>query len=68
LDLRSKYDGPFIGHIFIKDMSNKTNTLRDIPMKMTVADFVKYAAMQLGEDAQTLRLLFGSKQLRNGQH
>jgi hypothetical protein len=49
-------------------MKNQSIALRDIPIDMTVGDFVKHTATYIGEDAERIRLLFGSKQLNHGMY
>jgi hypothetical protein len=64
--LPDKYPGRRINTLFIKDMSNVSNAIRDVPIHMTVGDFIQYAANQMGIPAAEMRLLYGPKQLTHG--
>jgi hypothetical protein len=65
--LPDRYSGRRLNTLFIKDMSNVSNAIRDVPIQMTAGDFIRYAANQMGIKAAEMRLLYGSKQLTHGK-
>ena len=64
--LPDKYSGKRLTTLFIKGMDNTCTAIRNVPIKMTVGDFIKYAAHQMGVRAIETRLLFGQKPLVHG--
>jgi hypothetical protein len=67
--LREKYSGRRLSNIFVVDAGvNRSHTLRDIPLQMSVVDFVRYVAHQIGYSATEVRLMYGSKTLTQGKH
>jgi hypothetical protein len=61
--LREKYEGRQLKNVFVKKLDGKSLTVHDIPLQMTVKDFVKYVAYEKGMDVGNVRLLFGGKEM-----
>ena len=65
--LREKYEGRQLKNVFVKKLDGKSLTVHDIPLQMTVKDFVKYVAYEKGMDVGNVRLLFGGKEMNTGK-
>lgn len=57
--------------LFIRDLDGRSLSVHDIPIQMTVKDFVKYFANEKRMAEGEIRLLFGGKELKadvNSEH